>query len=52
MEESKDRLLTLPPSLGQTLSNQELFDNVLEDARRAMALDRSPTPLTDSDGDG
>ena len=50
LEEVKDRLLALPPSLGQTLSNQELFNTVLEDVRRAMALDPS-TSFTESDDD-
>jgi len=48
LEESRDRLLNLPPSPGQVLSNQELFDNVLEDAQSAMELD-PPSPFTDSD---
>ena len=46
LEESKDRLLDLPPSPGQVVSNQELFDNVLEDAQSAMELD---PPFTSSD---
>ena len=48
LEESKGRLLDRPPSPGQALSNQELFDNVLEDARSAMELD-PPSPLAYSD---
>jgi len=47
LEESKDRLLALPPSQGQTLSNQELFVSILEDARRTI----SPVLLTDSEDD-
>lgn len=50
LEESKDRLLALPDSQGQTLSNQELFDNILEEARHAISVG-SRYPLTDSDDD-
>jgi len=50
LEESGGRLLALPPSQGQILSNRELFASILEDAQRAMTLD-PPTPLTDSEDD-
>ena len=49
LEESKDRLLALPPSQGQTLSNQELFASILEDAQRAIRI--SSPILTDSEDD-
>lgn len=48
LEDSKDRLLALPPSRGQTLSNQVLFDSILEDIRHVIALDPS-SPLADSE---
>ncbi|KAF9650685.1 hypothetical protein BDM02DRAFT_3127503 [Thelephora ganbajun] len=48
---SNDRLLIMPPSQGQTLSNQELFDNILEDARRAMPR-ISPISSVDSEDYG
>jgi len=50
LEESKGRLLALPPSQGQILSNLELFTSILEDAQRATTLD-PPTPFTDSEDD-
>jgi len=43
--ESKDQLLALPPAQDQTLSNQELFLSILEDARRTI----SPVLPTDSE---
>ena len=50
LEESKDQLLALPDSQGQVLSNQELFDNILNDARHAISA-RPRWPPTDSDDD-
>lgn len=50
LEESKDQLLALPDSQGQILSNQELFDNILKDARHAISA-RPRWPPTDSDDD-
>lgn len=50
LEGSKGLLLALLPSPGQALSNQTLFDGILEDARHTMALDLS-TPLSDSEDD-
>lgn len=51
LRESEGRLLALPPSQGQTQSNQELFDSILKDAQCAVAHD-SPTPIVDSDDGG
>lgn len=51
LQESKDRLLALPDPQGQTLSNQELFDNILEAARHAISVNSPPTDLGDSDSD-
>ena len=50
LETSKDRLLVLPPSQGQRLSNEELFAAILEDAQRAAVVDPL-SPLTDSGDD-
>jgi len=50
LEESKDRLFTLPPPQGQTLSNQELFADIIEHVQRAMDLN-SPIQFTDSEDD-
>jgi len=50
LEESKDRLLALPPSQGQTLSNQELLASILSDAHNAMEL-ASPIFTDSEEGD-
>ena len=38
LAKSKDRLLALPPSQGQTLSNQELLASIFEDTRGKMLV--------------
>jgi hypothetical protein len=50
---SEDLLLALPTSPGQTLSNQELFESVLDDIQEVMGHSNPhrPVPLTDSDPD-
>lgn len=50
---SEDLLLELPPSQGQTLSNQELFESVLDDIQEVMGHSNPHplVPLTDSDSD-
>lgn len=53
LEMSKGQLLAQPPSQKQTLSNQALFDGVLEDVQRAIALNPwrrlTSTTLSDSE---
>ena len=48
LSHSRDQLLALPPSHGQTHSNEELFDSILADVLRMITKGDSILVLSDS----
>ena len=47
---AEDRLLAIPPSHRQTLSNMELFNSILDDVRSMVAKGGTNFLLADSEG--